>query len=236
MDRTSINTDIKSDDKEPIDQTVSGVSGSKKRRFSADLTVAASCVAFVACMVGMTYAAVPLYEMFCRVTGFGGTPQIATELPDEVLDHIVTVRFDANTDKDLPWSFEPKVRSVEVKLGEVRQLDYVAASLTDVPTWGTAAFNVTPDAAGAYFNKVTCFCFNQQELAAGESVDMPVVFFVDPEIVNSKNFQFFDTITLSYTFYASEPVDGEPSEADPVTTGSLELDAADTYVTKEGRG
>lgn len=166
-------------------------------------------------MVGAAYAAVPLYDWFCRVTGFGGTTQVASALPDEVLDREITIRFDANTDRDLPWAFEPKVRSVTVKLGEVRQVDYEALNLGDIPTWGTASFNVTPDLAGLYFNKVTCFCFNEQKLDVGEETTMPVLFFVDPEMIKNEEAALINTITLSYTFHRNEPPETEAATAQP---------------------
>jgi len=163
--------------------------------------LALACAGVVAGMVGLAYASVPLYRLFCQVTGFAGTTQVAEKAPDEVLDRTVTVRFDSNVARDLDWTFGPERRSVELKIGETRLVYYRARNLADRPVTGTATFNVTPDWAGAYFNKIQCFCFTEQTLAAGESVDMPVVFFIDPAIVEDRAASRSMAITLSYTFY-----------------------------------
>ena len=154
-------------------------------------------------MVGMSYASVPLYRLFCQVTGYGGTTQRAETAGIEVLDQTIRVRFDANT-AGVNWDFKPKQREVEIRIGETKQVAYLAHNNSRRTTTGTATFNVTPQAAGAYFNKIDCFCFTEQTLAPGESVDMPIVFFVDPDIVNSEELKDISTITLSYTFF---PVD-----------------------------
>ena len=154
-------------------------------------------------MVGMAYAAVPLYQLFCQVTGYGGTTQRVEQYSDTILDQTITVRFDANTN-GVPWEFQPKQREVTLRLGETKQISYVSRNLSNVPTSGTATFNVSPARAGAYFNKVECFCFTEQELQPGQSYDMPVVFFVDPEIVNVPELKNLKTITLSYTFFPLE--------------------------------
>ncbi|MAS14889.1 MAG: cytochrome c oxidase assembly protein [Nitratireductor sp.] len=161
------------------------------------------CVAVVGGMVGMAYAAVPLYQLFCQVTGYGGTTQRVEQYSDTILDQTITVRFDANTN-GVPWEFQPKQREVTLRLGETKQISYVSRNLSNVPTSGTATFNVSPARAGAYFNKVECFCFTEQELQPGQSYDMPVVFFVDPEIVNVPELKNLKTITLSYTFFPLE--------------------------------
>lgn len=186
----------------PNDLTEPAAAGSCRAR---NRVVALFCLAFTLSMLGAAYAAVPLYDWFCRVTGFGGTTQVASALPAHIVDREITIRFDANTDRDLPWDFEPKVRSLTVKLGEVHQVNYAALNLDDGPTWATASYNVTPDLAGLYFNKITCFCFNEQKLGAGEQQDMPVLFFVDPQIVNDQEASLINTITLSYTFHRNEP-------------------------------
>ncbi|NJR13507.1 MAG: cytochrome c oxidase assembly protein [Phyllobacteriaceae bacterium] len=172
-----------------------------KAKGRANMRVAAACVAFFGSMVGMAYAAVPLYQLFCQVTGFGGTPQIAATAPADVLDRTIKVRFDANVAPGVPWDFAPKTREIEVRLGETVQIDYAATNRGTRPVWATATFNVTPEGAGAYFNKMQCFCFTETELKPGQSMDMPVVFFVDPDIINNSESARITTITLSYTFF-----------------------------------
>ncbi|WP_274425070.1 cytochrome c oxidase assembly protein [Chelativorans sp. YIM 93263] len=177
-------------------------------------TVAIACVGVFAGMVGMSYAAVPLYEMFCQVTGYGGTTQRVEQYSDTILDKTVTVRFDANTN-GIPWEFKPKQRQVKLRIGETSEISYLARNTASRPTTGTATFNVTPAIAGAYFNKVECFCFTEQELQPGEEYEMPVQFFVDPAIVDAPELKNLSTITLSYTFY---PLHRESAEAP--TTGA----------------
>lgn len=167
-------------------------------------TVALACVAFFGSMVGVAYAAVPLYELFCQVTGYGGTTQRAEQYSQTILDRDITVRFDANVSGGLPWDFKPVQRNVTLKIGETTQVAYEAKNTFSRPTMGRATFNVTPQIAGAYFMKVECFCFTDTELAPNEVMDMPVVFFVDPEIVNVPELRDIKTITLSYTFFPTE--------------------------------
>ncbi len=155
-------------------------------------------------MLGMAYAAVPLYQMFCQVTGFAGTTQRATAAPDTVLNRTVTVRFDSNITGGLGWTFKPAERTIDVKIGENKLAFYHAKNISDVPLTGTASFNVAPEAAGFYFSKIECFCFQEQTLQPGETVEMPVSFFVDPEIVNDPDTRHLTQITLSYTFYPVE--------------------------------
>ena len=166
-----------------------------------DMIVAGACGAFVACMVGMSYAAVPLYDWFCRATGFNGTTQVATQAPTSVLDHKIMVRFDANVGGGLPWRFEPEQNTIEVKLGEVVTVNYLVTNLSARETLGVAAYNVAPLNIGAYFHKINCFCFNEQKLKAGEKREMPVVFFIDPALAQDADAPDLNTITLSYTFY-----------------------------------
>jgi len=154
-------------------------------------------------MVGVSFAAVPLYELFCDVTGFGGTPLRAQAAPGAVAGE-VGVRFDANISPALPWRFEPVERRVRIQPGARTQILYRATNLTARTTAGTAVFNVTPVQAAPYFNKIECFCFSEQELKGGQSVAMPVVFFVDPKIRDDKDTKGIDEITLSYTFYPVE--------------------------------
>ena len=156
----------------------------------------------VAGMVGMAYASVPLYDLFCRVTGYGGTTQIAVNVNEDVIyDHPVKVRFDANVNPELNWSFVPVDKPVTMNPGEEIVINYRATNLADTATTGTSTYNVTPVKAGQYFMKLDCFCFIEQTLQPGESVDMPVRFFVDPEIANDENTLDVNEIILSYTFF-----------------------------------
>ncbi|WP_417693467.1 cytochrome c oxidase assembly protein [Roseibium sp.] len=162
------------------------------------------CASIFVSMVGASYAAVPLYNMFCRVTGFGGTTQVATQEADHVIDRKIIVRFDGNVNHTLSWKFAPEHRQMEMKMGETRQMSYVATNTGSRRTVGTSVFNVTPLEAGAYFNKLECFCFTEQALEAGETVEMPVVFFVDPDMNNDPDLKHVREITLSYTFFPVE--------------------------------
>ena len=175
------------------------------------LRVGLACGVFVACMVGAAYAAVPLYDWFCRTTGFGGTPLVATVAPDRTLDRKITVTFDANVDPALAWRFGPEQRSVEVKVGETKLVHYAATNEWSEATVGTASYNVSPPQAAAYFNKLQCFCFTEQRLAAGEHIDMPVAFFIDPAIADDPDLNNLKEITLSYTFFPSKRADGKKS-------------------------
>lgn len=177
----------------------------KQRRLNrSNRTVAVACLSFFVCMIGAAYASVPLYRIFCQVTGYGGTTQRVEQYSDTILDKTMKVRFDANTANGLPWDFKPVEREVTVRIGETTMIKYVARNLFDEPTYGRASFNVAPGRAGAYFNKVECFCFTDTTLQPGEDMEMPVVFFVDPEIVNDPDLKDVKTITLSYTFF---PID-----------------------------
>ncbi|OHV85595.1 cytochrome c oxidase assembly protein [Ensifer sp. LCM 4579] len=171
----------------------------------ANAAIVGACLAFVVGMVGMAYAAVPLYNMFCRVTGYNGTTQRVEQASDVILDRKIRVTFDANVAPGLPWEFKPVQRHVDLRIGETVQINYRAKNLSSKPTTGQATFNVTPMEAGAYFNKLECFCFTETTLQPGEEMEMPVVFFVDPEIVKPVETKDVKTLTLSYTFYAREP-------------------------------
>jgi cytochrome c oxidase assembly protein subunit 11 len=162
--------------------------------------VAAICVAVVVAMAGLAYASVPLYRLFCQVTGYAGTTQRADTAPSQILDRAVTVRFDANI-QGLPWTFESVTGPLTIKVGETAIATYRATNNSDQPTYGSATFNVVPDQAGAYFNKLQCFCFTEQRLEPGQSMDMPVQFFVDPAIMTDSDARKIGEITLSYTFY-----------------------------------
>lgn len=155
-------------------------------------------------MTGLTAASVPLYDLFCRVTGYGGTTQVAEDAAPEALEQTIKVRFDASIGDQLPWQFQPVEREIEVRLGEERLAFYRAVNVSDQPIVGSASFNVTPHKAGPYFSKIACFCFTEQVLMPGEEVDMPVSFFVDPAILDDANTQDLKTITLSYTFFMLE--------------------------------
>ena len=170
-------------------------------KISRNSTVSFSCLAVVVGMVGLSYAAVPLYDLYCRVTGYGGTPQRADAAPLTVSDRVITVRFDTNIDKELPWSFQPEQRSVQVKVGENRLVFFRAANNSDRPVVGHATFNVVPDRAGRYFSKIQCFCFTEQKLDPGQLVEMPVSFFIAPAILTDRDGDSIREITLSYTFY-----------------------------------
>jgi len=155
-------------------------------------------------MLGMAYAAVPLYEAFCKATGFGGTPLVAQEGERPVIGRTVEVRFDSNVDPNLAWRFEPVEREVKVHLGEEKLVFFRATNLSQRPIVGTATYNVTPERTAGWFNKIQCFCFTEQLLAPGQSVDMPVVFFVDAEMAKDRRYDDIRTITLSYTFYEAK--------------------------------
>ncbi|MHA6685066.1 cytochrome c oxidase assembly protein [Mesorhizobium sp. A556] len=171
------------------------------------------CLAFFGGMLGMAYASVPLYSMFCRVTGYGGTTQRTTQYADKVLDRDVTIRFDTNA-AGIPWDFRPAERAMTIKIGATAQAHFTATNEFDKPITGRATFNVTPELAGAYFNKVECFCFTDTTLQPGETLDMPVVFYVDPDIVNSRELKGIKTITLSYTMF---PIEGtKPVASAPI--------------------
>ena len=172
-----------------------------KPRISRDVAVASACGVFVAFMVGAAYAAVPFYDWFCRVTGFNGTTQVATQLPSGVLERRIAVRFDSNVVGALPWKFEPEKTEIDVRIGEVVTAYYTVTNLAARPTLGQASYNVTPLTAGIHFQKINCFCFTEQRFAAGEKREMAVVFYVDPALAADAEHDKLNTITLSYTFY-----------------------------------
>jgi cytochrome c oxidase assembly protein subunit 11 len=179
--------------------------------------VALSLAALVAGMIGMSFASVPLYRLFCQVTGYGGVPQRADKAPGEVLDRTIKIRFDGNVDGSLPWTFAPVQQTMDVKIGETALAFFKASNNSSTPVTGRAIFNVSPELAGRYFTKIECFCFKQQTLEAGQAVEMPVTFFVDPKIVDDDDTKNITEITLSYTFYHSnEP----PSPAASVFEGN----------------
>jgi cytochrome c oxidase assembly protein subunit 11 len=155
-------------------------------------------------MLGLGYASVPLYRIFCQVTGFGGTTQRAETAPKQVLDKTVSVRFDANTDQNMPWTFRPRQVTDTVQVGERDMAIFEARNNSSVPITGTASFNVEPEQAGPWFNKIQCFCFTEQTLQPGQEVSMPVLFFVDPKALDDPNMDGVEQITLSYTFHRTK--------------------------------
>jgi len=168
--------------------------------------IALYCAATVAVMVGGAFASAPLYDMFCRVTGFAGTPLRAVKAPGATEDSetLITIRFNADVAPGMPWKFQPEKREIRVRPGEETLAFYEAINPTARTVTGTASFNVTPEKAGQYFNKIACFCFTEQQLGPGQTVDMPVSFFVDPEILKDPKTRDVVDITLSYTFFRKE--------------------------------
>ena len=190
-----------------------GMSGDRNARLAWTLA------ATVGGMLALAYAASPLYDMFCRATGFGGTPLVAQEGERPLLSRTVNVRFDSNVDANLPWRFSPLEREVKVRLGEEKLVHYRVTNVSQRPIVGTSTYNVTPEHAGAWFNKLQCFCFTEQLLLPGQSMDMPVVFFVDPEMDKDRRYDNVRTITLSYTFFEAK------TERAKTLLGSVPADA-----------
>ncbi|WP_281251068.1 MULTISPECIES: cytochrome c oxidase assembly protein [Thioclava] len=176
-------------------------------------------LAVIVVMGAGAWAAVPFYNWFCKTTGYGGTTNVAEKLPDHVLDREITVRFDANVSRGMPWEFKPVQTEMKLKIGQNGLAFYEAYNPTDRPIAGTASYNVSPDVAGYYFDKIQCFCFTEQVLQPGERVQMPVSFFVDPEIVEDADAKRIHSITLSYTFYETDL---------PEKTASVRPKAAET--------
>jgi cytochrome c oxidase assembly protein subunit 11 len=187
-----------------------------RRTNRRDLMVAFACGCLVAVMIGLSFAAVPLYSWFCRTTGFGGTTQVAKTLPRQTLDRTITVRFDSNVSAGLPWSFEPERRTIDVKLGEVVTIYYRVTNEAARVTTGQAAYNVSPSSVGIYFTKINCFCFTQQTMKSGESRDMAVVFYVDPKLAKDSELDSLKDITLSYTFYSVREPEQPVAESEAV--------------------
>tara|TARA_Y100001949_G_C15946730_1_gene312820 strand:- start:538 stop:1071 length:534 start_codon:yes stop_codon:yes gene_type:complete len=154
-------------------------------------------------MLGLSYASVPLYEIFCRVTGFGGTTQVAKDAPKIVLDKTVSVRFDTNVN-NLPWDFKAKTNVMDVKVGQVNKIEFEVSNYSDEPTAGVASFNVSPSSFGKYYSKLGCFCFEKQELKPGEKATYVMTFYLDPEMVNDATVKNLQDVTMSYTFFSTE--------------------------------
>lgn len=183
---------------------------------------AVQLVGVVVTMASLSFAAVPFYDWFCRVTGFGGTTSVAETGSDVVLDQTVKIRFDASLEQGMPWTFKPVERSMEIRIGETGLAFYEAHNPTARPVAGTASFNVYPYAAGGYFTKIECFCFTEQVLQPGETVQMPVSFYVDPAMVEDIEGQFVQEIVLSYTFHET-PL---PDEQAALKTPAADTEAA----------
>ncbi len=188
---------------------------STAHRQRRDMIVAASCGVFVAAMVGMAYAAVPLYDWFCRTTGFGGRTQVATAAPQGAPGRAITIRFDANVAGGLPWRFEPEQNAIEARIGEVVTVNYLVTNLAARATTGQASYNVSPPTSGIYFQKINCFCFTDQRLSPGEKREMPVVFYVDPALANDAELGALNAITLSYTMHAVREPQRPVAESKP---------------------
>ncbi|TLP58361.1 cytochrome c oxidase assembly protein [Parasedimentitalea maritima] len=188
---------------------------------NAPQKTAAQLVGVVVVMGALAWASVPFYDWFCRVTGFGGTTGVATAGSDEILEKTIKVRFDGSKDRGMPWEFKPMVREMEIRIGETGLAFYEAYNPTDRPIAGQASYNVTPYAAGAFFEKIACFCFEEQVLQPGERVQMPVTFFVDPEIVDDRDGKYVHTITLSYTFYEIDLPEGYATLETGENTGAV---------------
>jgi cytochrome c oxidase assembly protein subunit 11 len=187
-------------------------------------------VGVVVVMGALSWASVPFYNWFCKVTGFGGITNTAEAGSDVILDQTITVRFDASIDRDMPWTFKPAQREMTLRIGETGLAFYEAHNPLDVPVAGQAAYNVTPYEAGVFFDKIECFCFTEQVLQPGETVMMPVSFFVDPAIVDDREGQYIHTITLGYTFYQIDLPEEEVQAAlvAPTTLTTAPQDAIDT--------
>jgi cytochrome c oxidase assembly protein subunit 11 len=180
-------------------------------------TTAGIAAAAAVAMVAMSYAAVPLYRIFCEATGFAGTPRVQAAAPAGAIDRMVTVRFNADTAQGLPWKFEPAQGPMTVKLGETALAEFRARNTSDRPIVGVATFNVTPYKVGGYFAKIACFCFNEQRLEPGEEVVMPVTFYVDPALASDPATRDVTTVTLSYMFFEAEAPRDSASRAEPAT-------------------
>lgn len=176
-------------------------------------------VGLVSFMLAMSFAAVPFYDWFCRVTGFGGVTQVAKEFKGDILDREIEIRFDGSLEAGMPWEFTPVERTMTLKIGETGLAFYEAHNPTDKPVAGTASFNVYPYSAGAYFTKIDCFCFELQVLEPGQTVQMPVTFYVDPDIITDTDAKFAKSITLSYTFHVTDLPEEHAALAEPAQLG-----------------
>jgi cytochrome c oxidase assembly protein subunit 11 len=192
-----------------------------KKPMRRDVLVAACCGALVAAMVGASFAAIPLYKIFCSVTGFAGTTQVAHFAPKHALGRTLTIRFDSNVAPGLPWIFEPEQNEIKLRIGEVATVHYKVINEAARTITAQAVYNVTPTTVGAYFDKINCFCFTQQTMHASETREMTVVFYVDPAIVKDSDQDTLNTITLSYTFYKLPETEQPVADATDKPTGKL---------------
>ena len=183
----------------------------------------AQTVGLVLVMGALAWASVPFYDWFCRVTGFGGVTGVSDVAPEDVLDQTIKVRFDGSLNNNMQWEFKPVVREMELNIGETGLAFYEAYNPTDRPIAGSASYNVTPYQAGGFFNKIQCFCFEEQVLQPGERVEMPVTFYVDPEIVTDRDGKYIHTITLSYTFYEIDLPEGYAAVQEETTPSDKSL-------------
>jgi cytochrome c oxidase assembly protein subunit 11 len=200
-------------DKTTSDET--STAAAAKAASGANRTVVFACLASLAVMGGVTAYSPTLYKIFCQVTGYGGTTQRVVEKSSTIVDRVITVRFDANISPNLAWKFEPVQNTIDVKLGENAIAFFRATNLSDKPLTGTAAFNVAPEVMGLYFNKIQCFCFNEQTLQPGQSVEMPVTFYVDPKMLDDRDTRDLGNVALSYVFY---PVDKPTNKTAAIET------------------
>ncbi len=179
-------------------------------------TMAMSIVGVACVMLGLSFAAVPLYQLFCRATGYGGTTQVATDAPTQLGARTLTVRFDTNIASDLPWSFVAEEDSMRVRTGETKTVFFKVTNHAKTELTGLASYNVTPEAAGSWFNKISCFCFSELRVSPGETIELPVVFFLDPALEKEATMAGVESVTLSYTFFAAKkakPVTAKPFAA-----------------------
>lgn len=192
-----------------------------------NLNTLMSLVGVVAFMTGLAYASVPLYRLFCQVTGYGGTPQRADVAPTAISDRVVNVTFTADVAGGLGWRFQPLQNSLDLKVGENKLAFYSAENLELAPVTGQATFNVSPDTFGPYFTKIECFCFQQQTLAPGQKVEMPVSFFIDPAILQAPELKHINNVTLSYTFFrAATQVGAAEQELGQAGAGAMQSAAS----------
>lgn len=192
--------------------------GAENKNQKPGRRVAVPLIAGSFAMLALSFASVPLYRMFCAATGFGGTTQVARQNSVQQGQRVLTVRFDANVARDLPWRFEPEVAKISLRTGQTATVYYKVTNLADRETRGAAAYNVSPDQAGAFFKKLACFCFSEQRLSAHETAEWPVVFFLDPALESDEMMHGVEEVTLSYSFFASKgasPEGSKTSEAPP---------------------
>jgi len=201
-----------SDNREASQASQSAPQTEASKRSDARIAYSVAGAAFL--MLGLSFAAVPLYDMFCRVTGFGGTPRVALEEAANLGERTLTVRFDSNVGAGLNWSFEPEVGSMRLRTGQTATVFYKVTNRSDKETLGIATYNVAPNAFGPWFNKISCFCFTEQTLGPGESMDMPVVFFLDPELEKAETMRRMESVTLSYTFMAVKTKTAQATASD----------------------